>query len=178
MRSKKPSSTSRSEKQRNFRYFVDRALGSIYLPKQLREAGIDIVVHDDIYVQNERDPWIFYECGIKKLVVVTADTAFMKSFPHMAAIALARTRVIAFSNNKRTSEVKGDAFIKARRSIEKALRTHRGKRYFIGVVGMNGAFQIRAESPLPSRKLCDGRDWESYDRVCGTAGVLPLAPKH
>jgi len=174
---KKRSSTSRNVRQLKFSYFVDRNLGSIYLPRQLRGAGFDIVVHDDVYVQNERDPWIFYECGIKKLVVITADTTFMKSFPHMAAIALAKTRVIAFANNKRTSDVKGAAFIKAGNAIEKALREHK-RRYFIGVVGIPGTFRICAESPLPSRKTCDPADWDSYERVCKTAGVLALAPKH
>jgi hypothetical protein len=177
VRSKKPSSTSRSGEQPRFRYFVDRNLGSIYLPKQLRDARLDIVVHDDLYIQNERDPWIFYECGMKKLVVITADTLFMKSFPHMAAIALAKTRVIAFANNKRTSDVKGAAFIKARKAVEAALRKHKGS-YFIGVVGLPGSFRICAESPLPSRKTCHQADWDSYERVCKSAGVLPLAPKH
>ena len=29
-----------------------------------------------------------YECGLKNLIVVTGDALFMKSFPHMAAVAL------------------------------------------------------------------------------------------
>jgi hypothetical protein len=147
------------------------------LPTQLRGAGIDVVVHDDEFPQNERDPWIFYQCGIQQLVVITSDTAFMKSFPHMAAIALARTSVVAFTNNNYKSAVRGDAFIKARASIERAIKKHKGE-YFIGLVGMNGAFSIKAESPLPSRKLCEQSDWESYERVCRRAGVLSLAPKH
>jgi hypothetical protein len=134
-------------------------------------------VHDDLYVQTERDPWIFYECGIKDLIVITSDTLFMKSFPHMAAIALAKTRVIAFSNNNYKGEVRGAAFIKAKRLIERALAVNK-ERYFIGVVGMHGTFRICSESPMPSRKTCDAKDWESYERVCKTAGVLPLAPKH
>jgi 5-keto 4-deoxyuronate isomerase len=177
VRSKRLSGTSRSGEQPNARYFVDRALGSIYLPIQLRAAGFDIVVHDDVYVQNERDPWIFYECGKKGLVVVTADTAFRKSFPHMAAIALARTQVIAFANNKRTSQEKGAALIKARKSIEEALREH-DKKSFIGVVGITGTFRICDESPLPARKSCHPADWQSFERVCKAAGVLALAPKH
>jgi hypothetical protein len=43
---------------------------------------------------------------------------------------------------------------------------------------MTGTIHIRAESPLPSRKTCDPRDWESYARVCNAAGVLVLAPEH
>lgn len=177
MPSEKRSNISLNKKRPEFRYFVDRSLGSIYLPAQLRAAGMDLVVHDDVYVQTERDPWIFYECGMKKLVVITSDTLFMKSFPHMAAIALAKTRVIAFANNKAKGDAKGAAFIKARASIERALAKHR-RSYFIGVVGIPGTFRICAESPLPSRKTCHPSDWISYERVCNNAGVLPLAPKH
>lgn len=170
MRLKKPSDTSLSKKQREFRYFVDRNLGSHLLPTQLRAADVQLVVHDDIFPQTERDPWIFYQCGIQDLIVITSDTAFMKSFPHMAAISLARTSVIAFTNNKFKSEVRGNAFIKARPSIERALVEHRSE-YFIGVVGTNGTFTVKAESPRPTRKLCEQRDWDSYARVCQSAGV-------
>jgi hypothetical protein len=134
-------------------------------------------VHDDIYQQTERDPWIFYECGKKNLVVVTSDLAFRKSFPHIAAIALARTSVIAFSNNNCKVDVRGKAFIKALSQIESALRQHRGN-YFIAVVGTGGSFRICEESPMPSRKTCDLKDWSSYERVCSKEGVLALAPKH
>jgi predicted nuclease of predicted toxin-antitoxin system len=175
--SKKQSDTSQEKKRHKPRYFVDRNLGSIILPKLLRDAGLTIVVHDDVYQQDERDPWIFYECGKKKLVVVTSDTLFMKSFPHMAAIAVARTSVIGFTNNNYKAEVRACAFVKARGRIEKALTAHRG-RYFIGIVGTGGEFRIRAESPIPSRKTCDAKDWASYERVCTQEGLLALAPRH
>jgi hypothetical protein len=136
-----------------------------------------IVVHDDVYVQNERDPWIFYQAGIQRHPVITADKKFTKSFPHMAAIALAKTQVIAFANNKGTGQQKGNALLKARADIEDAVRKHKG-RSFIGVVSLKGSFRVCDESPLPSRKTCEPADWESFERVCRTAGVLSLTPKH
>lgn len=177
MPSKKRLNTSRKGRQRKTRYFVDRNLGSYYLPLQLRQAGLEITVHDDVYLQTERDPLIFYQCGVKKLVVITSDTRFRKSFPHMAAVALGHTTVIAFSQNNYKSDVRGAAFIKALPEIEKTLRKY-GRKNFIGVVGMNGTFRVCDESPLPQRKQCDLRDWESYEHVCRDAGVLALAPKH
>lgn len=99
MPSKRRLSTSQREKQPKNRYFLDRNLGSVFLPKQLRQAGLDVTVHDDVYQQTERDPWIFYDRGKLGFVIVTSDTTFMRSFPHMAAISLARTIVLAFSNN-------------------------------------------------------------------------------
>jgi hypothetical protein len=142
---------------------------------------LDVTIHDDLYVQTERDPWIFYECGKHGFVVVTSDTEFMKSFPHMAAIALARTTVLAFSNNNYKSEVRGNAFLKALPRITAEL-SKRGKRkkdkYFVGIVGMTGTLTVRAEAPMPYRKTCDPKDWDSYARVCAAEGVLVLAPEH
>jgi hypothetical protein len=150
-------------------------LGSVLLPKQLREAGLDITVHDDIYQPTERDPWIFYDRGKRGFIVITSDTAFMKSFPHMAAIALARTTVLAFSHNNYKSDVRGRAFLKALPKIEKEIVEHQkdpGRKYFVAVVGMAGTLTVRAESPLPHRKTCDAKDWESYERVCQAEGIL------
>ena len=176
MPSKKRSNTSRSKKPRKTQFFIDRNLGAFYLAEQLRSAGFDVRVHDDFYQQTERDPLIFYECGIKGWVVVTSDTGFMKAFPHMAAVALGNTTVIAFTNGHYKSVVRGNAFIAGRKKIEAALKEHKG-RNFIAVVG-TGSFRICDESPLPSRKSCDPRDWESYEGVCKNAGFLPFAPKH
>lgn len=91
----------------------------------------------------------------------------------MAAIALGKTTVITFSQNNHKSEVRGRAIIKARGAIEDSIREHAGK-YFIGVVGMNGSFRVCEESPLPTRKSCDQRDWDSYDQVCREERVLAL----
>ncbi len=142
---------------------------------------MDITVHDGVYQPTERDPWIFYDQGKRGLIVVTSDTSFMKSFPHMAAIALARTTVLAFSNNNYKSEIRGNAFLKALTKIENEIKKHRrnrSRKYFIAVIGMKGTFTIKAESPLPERRTCDPKDWESYERVCQHEGVLALAPTH
>lgn len=181
MPSKKRLSISQQRKRRKNRYFLDRNLGSVLLPEQLRRAGLDVTVHDDLYQPTERDPWIFYERGKLGFIVVTSDTAFMKSFPHMAAIALSKTTVLAFSNNNYKSVVRGNAFLKALPRIEAEIAKHqrRTKRdYFVGIVGMSGTLTIKVESPLPHRKTCDAKDWESYERVCISEGVLALAPPH
>jgi len=178
---KRQSSTSQLGKPRKNRYFLDRNLGSVLLPKQLREAGLDITVHDDVYQPTERDPWIFYDRGKHGFVVVTSDTAFMKSFPHMAAIALARTTVLAFSHNNYKSDVRGRAFLKALPRVEREIARHQRepkRNYFIAVIGMAGTLTLKAESPLPHRRTCDAKDWESYARVCQAEGVLTLVPPH
>lgn len=179
---KKQLSTSRRRKRPRYRYFLDRNLGRIYFPAYLRDVGLDVTAQDDTteYCPAERDPWMFYQCGKQGFIVVTSDLNFTRSFPHMAAIALADTTVIAFTHNSYNSDVRGAAFLKALSRIEDAisLRRRRKRRSFIGVVGMHGTFRVAEDKPLPHRKLCDPRDWESYERVCAHEGVLALAPKH
>jgi hypothetical protein len=103
----------------------------------------------------------------------------MKSFPHMVAVSLGRTIVIAFTQNNYNSDVRGKAFIKALPQIEDAIAKHRKRsRNFIGIVGMQGTFRVAEEKPFPHRATCDPRDWESYERVCAEEGILALAPKH
>lgn len=75
----------------------------------------------------------------------------------MAAIALAKTKVIAFARNKRASDVKGLALIKAKTAIQKALLKHK-RGYFVGVVEMQEHLEF-APNPfalsenLPSSRL-------------------------
>jgi hypothetical protein len=103
-------------------------------------------------------------------IVVTSDKDFMKSFPHMAAISLGNTTVLAFTSNNYNSEIRGKAFIKAQGKIFRAIRQSNGVG-FIGSVGMDGSFSIVERSPTPTKKYCDERDWKSYERVCASEGV-------
>lgn len=64
----------------------------------------------------------FYHSGKQGTIVVTADKDFMKSFPHMAAISLGKTTVIAFTSNTYNSEVRGRAFINAKCELRKRYR--------------------------------------------------------
>lgn len=139
------------------------------LASQLRNAGLDTTIHDDVYGQTERDPWIFYECGKKGMVVVTSDSTFTKSFPHMAAIALGKTTVFYFSNNNWRSSIRGNAFLAAQNAILHALKKQ--PENFIACIGMSGSFRIIEKKPKPLRKQCDPKDWESYHRVCESEGV-------
>jgi hypothetical protein len=145
-------------------------LGAKQLAAQLREAGVSVTVHDEIYDKTERDPWIFYDRGKNGMVVVTSDKTFMKSFPHMAAIALGNTTVFFFTKNNWLSEVRGRAFLAAQRRIFHALKKQNEN--FIGCISMDGNLTIIAKKPRPKRKFCDPLDWESYRRVCQSAGVI------
>jgi hypothetical protein len=123
----------------------------------------------------ERDPWIFYERGKLGFVILTSDKLFMKSFPHMAAIALGKTTVLFFSKNNWRSELRGNAFIEAQSRVMHALKKQ--KENFLACIGFGGTFSIVNRNPKPMRKLCDPRDWESYQRVCESEGIIAETPK-
>lgn len=163
-------STIARHKRHEFQFLLDRNLGAILLAAQLKNAGINVIAHDDKFTRTERDPWIFYKCGKEGLIVVTSDKAFMKFFPHMVAIALGRTTVLYFASNNYNSQVRGKAFLTAYKSIVLALKRHKGEP-FIASIGSNGAFTIVEKSPRPKSKNCDSRDWESYVRVCQVEGI-------
>lgn len=172
MPSKRRSATSRKHKQLKDApcFLLDRSLGRYKLARQLCSAALDVTAGDDVFQETERDPWIFYDCGKNGKIVITSDRDFMKSFPHMAAISLGNTTVLAFTSNNYNSEIRGKAFIKAQGKIFRALRQSNGAG-FIGSVGMDGSFSIVAKSPTPTKKYCDERDWKSYERVCASEGV-------
>jgi hypothetical protein len=110
------------------------------------------------------------------MIVITSDKSFMKSFPHMAAIALGRTTVLFFSKNNWRSNIRGEAFLIARSRIFHALKKQPSN--FIACVGMGGSFNIIEDKPKPTRKYCDPLDWESYERVCQSEGIVAEAPKN
>ena len=132
-------------------------------------------MHDDRYTPTERDPWIFYDSGKQGLIVITSDKLFMKSFPHMVAIALGRTTVFAFSNNNYNSKIRADAFIAASSAIERAIVAHRGQP-FIATIGMHGTVEVNVVNPRPTRKACHLADWGSYLRVCKVERIRPEMP--
>jgi predicted nuclease of predicted toxin-antitoxin system len=170
--SKRRLATSRKKKQLEHEpcFLLDRSLGRYKLAAQLRAAGMNVIAGDDVYPETERDPWIFYDCGKQGRVVITSDKDFMKSFPHMAAVSLGNTTVIAFTSNNYNSNARGRAFMRARGKVSRALLGSNGIG-FIGSVGMEGTFSIVQASPTPNKKYCDERDWKSYERVCASEGV-------
>ncbi len=101
--------------------------------------------------------------------MITGDRKFMRSFPHMAAIALGRTTVIAFTAKNYNSMIRGRAMISARARIVRALRNNEAP--FIGSVSADGAFNILETKPKPLRLQCNQLDWDSYRRALEAEGV-------
>jgi hypothetical protein len=129
---------------------------------------------------SRRSPWSLsgsrFDLSLREISTFGIVEKIHNNCHFMAAIALAKTRVVAFANNKAKGDVRGAAFIKARRAIEAALTMHK-RSYFVGVVGLPGTFRVGAESPLPNRKTCHLNDWQSYERVCKKAGCGAWMPR-
>jgi hypothetical protein len=152
------------------RFLLDRNLGRYELKAQLSKEGIDVTIHDDVFKNpEERDPWIFYWAGKNGYVLVTADLSFKNLFPHQAGIALGRTPVFSFTGSTFNSAKRGEAFLKARNKIQRLLIKQPWP--FIATIRLDGEVHLDEPHPAPSRKSIDGRDWESYERVCKAEGI-------
>lgn len=101
----------------------------------------------------------------------------MKLVPHMAAVELGRTKVVAFASNKHTAAVKAKAFLLAEKRIMRAIVKSKDKG-FIGVVDMGGGFRVQEPNPRAPRKRCDQKDMASYARVCDAEGILFLVEEN
>src|SRR5260221_14400832 len=54
-------------------FFIDRSLGRKIIAKALRDAGEEVMVHDDHFPQNTRDEVWLGEAGKRQWVVLTKD---------------------------------------------------------------------------------------------------------
>lgn len=54
-------------------FFVDRSLGRRAVPSALRQAGFDVVVHDDVFAADTDDEIWLREAGVKGWIVLVKD---------------------------------------------------------------------------------------------------------
>lgn len=150
---------------------MDRNLGAHDLKNELVLNGLDVTVHDTLFAQQERDPWIFYWAGKNDYVLVTADLDFKRLFTHQAAITLGRTAVLSFTGSTYNSEIRAKAFLKAKSKIFRILKNQ--PRPFIATIWLGGEIHLDNPNPSPNRNRVDRKDWESYERVCKAEGIDP-----
>lgn len=62
-------------------FFVDRSLGGKLVVQALRDAGAQVVVHDDVLPQNTKDVEWLAEAGRRNWIVLTKDGAIRRN-PH------------------------------------------------------------------------------------------------
>lgn len=93
--------------------FVDRCLGSVMVPKRLRELGVRTEVHDDHFASTEEDAAWLEEVGKRGWSVLTEDRHIRTRLPELISLLKANTHVFVLRVKGLTGEQKAEAFAKA-----------------------------------------------------------------
>ena len=104
-----------------FTWFVDRSLGR-RLVVELRAAGFLVEEHADHFAPDALDTEWLGEAGRRGWVVLTKDKAVRRNALELAAILTAEVACFSLGAGNLKSEQMAQAFIAARRRMEKALR--------------------------------------------------------
>jgi predicted nuclease of predicted toxin-antitoxin system len=104
-------------------FFLDRQLGRYKMAGVLRNAGLNVEIHDDHFSQNAQDPEWLTAAGERNWIVVTRDERIRYRVGEKQAIRRAKVRafVLAAQGDLR-AEMLAEIFLKAmpkiRRTVE------------------------------------------------------------
>lgn len=103
--------------------FIDRCLGSKIVPEVLRDAGVDIRIHDELFEQNELDNNWLPVVGAKGWAVLTEDGHIRTRAPEIKALIEANTHVFILRYDRRMSQAdKAQAILKAIPEIQQIIK--------------------------------------------------------
>jgi PIN like domain len=86
------------KKQTKVCFFVDRSIGAHLVPKVIRDAGIDVIVHDEYFTDPETEDSIWLTvAGQKRWVVLTHDEKIRYRPQEKQALLSANTLVIVIT---------------------------------------------------------------------------------
>ncbi len=104
-----------------FTWFVDRSLGR-RIVADLRAAGFEVEEHDPHFAEDAPDAEWLGEAGRRGWVVLTKDKAVRHNALELAAIRTSGVACFSLGHGNLKAEQMAQAFIAARRRMEKTLR--------------------------------------------------------
>ncbi len=104
-----------------FTWFIDRSLGR-RIVADLRAAGFQVEEHSAHFADNAADVEWLGEAGRRGWVVLTKDKAVRRNALELAAILASGVACFSLGHGNLKAEQMAQAFIAARRRMEKALR--------------------------------------------------------
>ncbi|MCZ6794070.1 MAG: hypothetical protein O7J95_10715 [Planctomycetota bacterium] len=111
-RSTRPSACS-SPRPHEYIFFVDRSLGKIEFPRRLREAGLDVRVHDKVFSPDAADVEWIRETGVRGWVAFAADEAIVRRDIEFRAVVDSGARILVPGLRKRPSRERADLIVLA-----------------------------------------------------------------
>jgi predicted nuclease of predicted toxin-antitoxin system len=103
-------------------FFVDRSLGGKYVVQALRNAGAEIVVHDDVFAFTTPDIEWLAEAGKQGWIVLTKDSAIRRNPLERAMYQEARVRVFALTRKDLGGPEMAEILVRALPGIRKRAR--------------------------------------------------------
>jgi hypothetical protein len=85
-------------------FFIDRSLGQRAVPSALRDAGFEVVIHDDVFAPDTDDEVWLAEAGARDWIVLMKDDRIRYRPRERAALEAAWVRAFALTNAKLTGE--------------------------------------------------------------------------
>jgi predicted nuclease of predicted toxin-antitoxin system len=121
-------------------YFLDRSLGRIKLATALREAGLNIEVHDSHFAQDATDEEWLAAVGKNGWVVFTKDQRIRYHSRELGALISHGVRAFVLTAHNVTAEEMAAIFLRARGKIEKFLSSNNGP--FMVAVARSGSLRV------------------------------------
>jgi predicted nuclease of predicted toxin-antitoxin system len=102
-----------------FIVFLDRSLGKNRIASALRQAGVEVHVHDDHFSPDARDVEWLQEVGRRGWVVFTKDHKIRYRSSELATLIRANVRTFVLTGGNLQGEEMSGAFVKALPTIRR-----------------------------------------------------------
>jgi hypothetical protein len=100
-------------------YFIDRSLGKKIFPQILQEAGIQVEIHSNYFVDDEDDAIWIPNVTQRSWICVTADKRIRTRPQEKQAVLISNSRMIAMASNNVTPKELAYNFINTFSKIER-----------------------------------------------------------
>jgi len=121
-------------------FFIDRTLGAEIVPEALRNAGINVEVHQDHFKQDTPDPVWIARCAQENWIILGNDKKIKKNPLERAAVINGEVSAFFLTSGQRTGLEDAETLIKALRKITNLLMFE--PRPFIARIHPDGTVEL------------------------------------
>ncbi len=121
-------------------FFVDASRGLRIVPQALREAGVTVVAHDEVFPQGTPDQTWLREAGLAGWIALTKDRRIRYRTIERRALEAAGVAAFVFSGKNLTGDMIAAAIVTALPKMQRLIRKTR--RPFIATVTAGGDVRL------------------------------------
>ena len=121
-------------------FFVDRSLGKHTIAEALRQAGVEVQIHDDHFPQNATDETWLREVGRRGWIVLTKDTWIRRRSNERTALMRAGVRAFVLIAGNLSGPEMARVFVNALPAMHRFVVRHNPP--FIAKITRSGAVSM------------------------------------